>query len=366
MKLESVPTPAIVIDADVVERNLSRMAAYAKGHGLNVRPHTKTHKSAMLARSQLEHGATGLTVAKVGEAQVMSTVRPDVDLLMAYPAVDARRCSLLGELAQQGRTIRVAIDSTIAADALADAARRAETTIGILVDLDVGLHRTGVQSPQASLELAQHVSGQHGLRLDGIMIYPGHIGSKPSDQIPALRAVDALVCETVSLWQKHGLASPIVSGGSTPTAFQSHHVAHLTEIRPGTYVFNDMNSVAGGFCTMDDCAARIVCTVVSDAVPGQVVIDAGSKALSSDRRHDTPDAGFGHVVELPGAKITRLSEEHGQVDVRRCQRLPKVGQRITVIPNHICPCINLQEGMYWLEPDRSLLPIPVDARGCVV
>jgi D-serine deaminase-like pyridoxal phosphate-dependent protein len=184
--------------------------------------------------------------------------------------------------------------------------------------------------------------------------------------VPALRAVDAMVCETVSLWQTHGLAAPIVSGGSTPTAFQSHHITHLTEIRPGTYIFNDMNSVAGGFCGLDDCAARIVCTVVSDAVPGQVVIDAGSKTLSSDRRHDDPDAGFGHIVEFPDAKITRLSEEHGQVDVRRCDRAPKVAQRVTVIPNHICPCINLQSQVFWQEPDRPLLPIPVEARGCVV
>jgi D-serine deaminase-like pyridoxal phosphate-dependent protein len=363
---ESIPTPSIVIEARIVGQNLARMAAYAKERGLNVRPHTKTHKSVKLARMQLEQGAVGLTVAKAGEAQAMSAARPNVDLVMAYPAVDAGRCHMLARLAVEGHTIRVAIDSKVAADSLADAARASETTIGILVDLDVGLHRTGVQSPRASLELAQHVGRQRGLRLDGIMIYPGHIWSKSSDQVPALRAVDALVCEAVTLWQKHGLAAPIVSGGSTPTAFQSHHITHLTEIRPGTYIFNDMNSVAGGFCALDDCAARIVCTVISDAVPGQVVIDAGSKTLSSDRRHDSPDAGFGHIVEFPDARITRLSEEHGQVDVRHCDRAPNVGQRVTVIPNHICPCINLQTQVFWHEPDRTPLPIPVDARGCVV
>jgi D-serine deaminase-like pyridoxal phosphate-dependent protein len=364
--VESIPRPAIAIDAQVVLRNLARMAEYAKSHALNVRPHTKTHKSAMLARMQLDHGAAGLTVAKAGEAQVMSAVRPDVDLLLAYPVVDQHRCQMLAALAAEGQTIRIAIDSTIAADALGLAASSAGATIGILVDLDVGLHRTGVQSPQASLALAQHVTRQRGLRLDGIMIYPGHIWSRPSDQVPALRAVDAIVCEAVSLWQKHGLAAPIVSGGSTPTALQSHHITHLTEIRPGTYVFNDMNSVAGGFCTLEDCAARVISTVVSDAAPGQVVIDAGSKTLSSDRRHDDPDAGHGYIVEFPQAKIAKLSEEHAQVDVRSCDRAPKVGQRLTVIPNHICPCINLQDQVYWLEPDQPPREIRINARGCVV
>ena len=362
----TIPTPAIVIDAAIVERNLARMAAYTREHGLKLRPHTKTHKSAMLAGLQLDAGASGLTVAKAGEAQVMSRVRPDVDLLMAYPAVDARRCALLAELAMHGSTIRVAVDSTVAAGALADSARRCETTIGILVDLDVGLHRTGVQSPKAALELAQHIAGQRGLRLDGIMIYPGHIWAEPDDQVLALRAIDAVVCETIALWQKNGFAAPIISGGSTPTAFQSHHITHLTEIRPGTYIFNDMNCVSGGYCSLDDCAARIICTVVSDAVPGQVVIDAGSKTLTSDRRHDSPEAGFGHMVEFPDAKIARLTEEHGQVDVRNCDRPPKLGQRVTIIPNHICPCINLQNHVYWHEPDQQPRPLPVDARGCVV
>jgi len=283
-------------------------------------------------------------------------------LLMAYPPIDAARCETISGIARSGRTIRVAIDSTLAADLLA----QATSTIGVLIDLDVGLHRTGVQSPRAALELAQHVARQPKLRLDGIMFYPGHVWQKSSEQPAAMRAVNALLAETIDLWTRSGLRAGIVSGGSTPSALQSHEIKHATEIRPGTYIFNDMNTVAGGWCTLPDCAARIVATVISDAVPGQIVIDAGSKALTSDRRHDDPtNAGFGHIVEYPQAKITRLNEEHGQVDIRNCDRAPKIGERVSIIPNHICPCVNLQDRMWWIEPGEQPRAMNIDARGKV-
>ena len=360
---DPIPTPALVIDAKVVARNLRRMADYVKAHGLNLRPHTKTHKSVLLGRRQLELGAVGLTVAKVGEAKVMAEASDDV--LMAYPAVDPARCAELAALAR-GRTVRVGLDSTTAADALAAAARSAGATVGVLVDLDVGHHRTGVQSPEAALALAQHVDRQPGLRLDGVMFFPGHVWPEPDEQGASLGPIDDLLGEVLGLWAEHGLNASIVSGGSTPTAYQSHHMKRLTEIRPGTYVFNDMNCVTGGYATLDDCAARVVCTVVSDAVPGQVVVDAGTKTLTSDRCHPAPDSGHGHVVEYPAAKVTKLSEEHGQVDVTACGgRRPKVGERVTIIPNHICPCVNLQDRLYWLEGGEPPHPMNVDARGKV-
>ena len=139
----------------------------------------------------------------------------------------------------------------------------------------------------------------------------------------------------------------------------------MTEFRPGTYVYNDMNGVRGGSATFDDCAARVVATVISTAVPGQVVIDAGTKTLTSDRCGPAPDTGHGHVVEYPAAKIAKLSEEHGQVDVSACGRPPKVGDRVNVIPNHICPCVNLQDHVWWQEPGEKPRKIPVDARGKV-
>jgi D-serine deaminase-like pyridoxal phosphate-dependent protein len=357
-----LPTPAILIDAPTVRRNVRRLADYAKEHNLKLRPHTKTHKSTLLARVQLDHGAAGLTVAKVGEARVMARVTDD--LLLAYPAVDMGRCAAVADLARE-RTVRVAVDSVEAADALSASARRAESTIAILIDLDVGLHRTGVQSPREALELAQHVSSAKSLRLDGLFFYPGQIKGPSSEQRQQLETVDALLQETIHLWRRHGLQAAIVSGGSTPTAYQSHFVPHMTEFRPGTYVFQDMNGVRGGYATLEDCAARVIATVVSTAVPGQFVIDAGSKTLTSDRCSPAPDSGFGHVVEYPGAKIAKLTEEHGQVSADRGERMPKVGERVTVIPNHICPCINLHDQVWWREEGETPRPIPVDARGKV-
>ncbi len=353
-------TPALVLDGVILAQNIGRLAAYGKRFSLGVRPHTKTHKSLEMARRQLAAGAVGLTAAKVGEAVVMAQACDD--LLLAYPAVDPPRCERLAKLARE-KTVRVAVDSIEAIAALSDAARKAGSTIGILVDLDVGMHRTGVQSPGAALELAQDASKSASLRLDGLFIYPGHVWAPADQQGEPLGRVAELVQATLDLWKRSGLAASIVSGGSTPTAYQSHLIPQLTEIRPGTYIYNDMNTVAGGFCRIEDCAARIVCTVVSNAVPGKVVIDAGTKTLSSDRNIPNPESGHGYVVEYPLAKITRLSEEHGEIDITACDRAPAMGERVSVIPNHICPCVNLQDAVFYREPDGTLRSIRIDARG---
>jgi D-serine deaminase-like pyridoxal phosphate-dependent protein len=181
--------------------------------------------------------------------------------------------------------------------------------------------------------------------------------------VALLASIAAKLQEAIDLFDRHGLCRGIVSGGSTPTAFRSHLVPQCTEIRPGTYVFNDMNTVRGGFCRLDDCAATIVCTIVSDAVAGQVVLDGGTKTFTSDRCGPAPESGHGHILEYPEAMLGKLTEEHAQVDVSRCGRRPRVGERVTVIPNHICPCINLQDAVWWRENDGRLRRLPVDARG---
>ena len=323
--------------------------------------HTQRRTSCdSLARVQLESGAVGLAVAKVGEAEVISDAGQDV--LLAYPPIGPSRAARFANLAHD-RTMRAAVDSFLAVEEVAAAAGAAGTTVGLLVDIDVGLGRTGVQSPAAALTLAQAIDRAPHVRLDGIMVYPGHVWQAANNQEEPLRAIDELLAETLSLWSQHGLAAPIVSGGSTPTAYQSHLIRHLTEIRPGTYVFNDMNTVRGGYCSVGDCAAHVKATVISDAVPGQVVIDAGSKMLSSDHCVCDPNAGYGRILEYDVAKITRLSEEHGQVDVHECPAKPAVGERVTIIPNHICPCLNLQNAVWWSEPNETPVQVVVDARG---
>ncbi|HEY8749057.1 MAG TPA: alanine racemase [Tepidisphaeraceae bacterium] len=361
--MHDLPTPCILLDGPTVRRNVERLAKYTRDHKLALRPHTKTHKSIRLGKLQMEHGAVGLTVAKSGEAHVMAEAADDI--LMAYPPVHPGRCAELANLAHP-KTIRVGIDSAFAADALSTAARQAGSTIGILVDLDIGHHRTGVQTSAQALALAQQVSNAPGLRLDGIMFFPGQLSHGPPESYgPALAAIDARLAEVIDLWSKNGLECRIVSGGSTPAASQSHLLKRLTEIRPGTYIFNDMNSVHSHCATLNDCAARILATVVSTAVPGQIVLDAGSKTLTSDRCGPVPDSGHGFIVEYPQAKITKLSEEHAQVDVTQSDLAPKVGDRVHVIPNHICPCVNLQDTVYWQEPGEEPTPMQVDARGKV-
>jgi D-serine deaminase-like pyridoxal phosphate-dependent protein len=365
--LEDLATPCIVVSAPLVRKNLQRMADYARSHGIGLRPHTKTHKSTKLAAMQMELGAVGLTVAKVGEARIMAKAADD--LLLAYPTVDKTRSAAVAELARE-KTMRVGLDSTLAADVLNDAAARARSTVGVLIDFDAGNHRTGVQNAAEALSLAQHISQCKSLRLDGLMFYPGHLQILPADQAKGLTAIEAKINEIVDLWRRHGLEAKIISGGSTPTAMQSHQLRGVTEIRPGTYIYNDMSYVRCGCAAVEDCAARVLSTVVSATISGQIVLDAGSKTMSSDRSSYAPESGYGHLVGFPEAVVTKLSEEHAQVDVSRCPGPPKLGQRVELIPNHICPAINLQDGLWWFSegfeqkapPER----LPIEARGQII
>lgn len=357
--IESIPTPAVVIDEQISLRNVRKLADYAAKHNLTIRPHTKTHKSLRMARAQLAAGAAGLTVAKVGEAEVM--IEAGSDILIAYPALDAARTGRIAQLAK-GRTVRLAVDSALAAEALGAAARSADVTLGILVDVDTGFHRTGVQSPEAALTLAQLVDRTGGLRLDGLFTFPGHLRGPGGVDAAQLPLVQQRLADSIALLKQHGLATTVVSGGSTPSAYHSHLVPAYTEIRPGTYIYNDMNTVYADACSLDEVAAKVVCTVISDAVSDKVVLDAGTKTLTSDRNGPRPDSGHGYIVQYPDAKIVRLSEEHGEVDVSRCQRRPRLGERVEVIPNHICPCVNLHDAV-WLRSGGELHRMPVDARG---
>jgi D-serine deaminase-like pyridoxal phosphate-dependent protein len=358
--IDELPTPSLVLDGPTVRRNIERVAAYTKQHGLKFRPHTKTHKSRFIAGLQMAAGAVGLTIAKAGEAEQMAEAADD--LLMAYPAVDAARCKRLAILARS-RTVRVAAENPVGVEALASAARAAGSTLGVLVELEVGMGRTGTATPAEALKLAQVITRQRGLRLDGLLCYPGQIWTPVKDFPTPLTTVSATLSATIELWRANGLEAKIVSGGTTPTVFHSHLVKEYTEIRPGTYVFNDMNTFRGGYCALEDCAARIICTVISDTVKNQIVLDGGTKTFTSDICIPARESGHGYLVEYPAARISALSEEHGQTDVSKCDRRPRVGERVTVIPNHICPCVNLQDSVWWREADGSLQKINVDARG---
>ncbi len=361
--IAQIPTPAMIIDMAVVEDNVRRMADYARQHNFRLRPHTKTHKLRFMAQLQLDHGAVGLTVAKVGEAHVMRGLCDD--LLIAYPALDPYRVKQIASLARE-RIVRVAIDSIQAADALAQAARSEGTTLGILVELDVGFRRTGVQTADQSLAIAQHVDRTEHLRLDGLCFYPGHVKGRADEVTADMARIEAFLQEVIATWGRSGLKPTIVSGGSTPSAPYSHHIPSQTEIRPGTYIFNDVNTLACGVCTEAQCAATIVATVVSNAVPGKVVVDAGSKSLTREYHNANPAfEGHGRVIGLPEARIVRLSEEHGEIDITHCDRQPALGERLHIIPVHVCPSVNLHATVWLKHSDTHYEPVSIDARGLV-
>ena len=360
MHVSEIDTPALVVDLDIMERNLARVAIYAKEHGIRLRPHTKTHKSTRIGRRQLESGAAGLTVAKVSEAEVMLGAQP-ADMLVAFPVVGRPKLDRLMEVARKTH-VTVALDSMEAAQPLSAAARAAGVEIGVLAEIDAGLGRVGV-APGEALALAQAIRKLPGLAFDGITFYPGHIKLMDAEGQAAMQAVGQLLAGLVSEFQRAGVPVKIVSGGSTPTLFHSHSLSDLTEIRPGTYVFNDLNTVRSGGCAMEDCAASILATVVSTARPGQMIVDGGSKTFSSDRPVNGPDVTFGQVAEAPGARFHKMNEEHGFIDISRAERKFAVGDRVHIVPNHICVAVNLHQQVYGIRGDQVEEVWQVEGRG---
>ncbi|MES1261100.1 MAG: alanine racemase [Acidobacteriota bacterium] len=355
-RIGDLDTPALLIDLDIMERNLRRVADYAAAHNLRLRPHTKTHKSIFLARKQLAAGAAGLTVAKTGEAEVMLGAEPR-DLLVAYPVIGEAKVRRLGSLAGITR-ITVAIDSLFGARQLSQAAEAAGVRFGILVETEVGLGRVGV-APGDALELSRAVSQLPNLDWRGITFYPGHIKDQDEDKIAELSDKTGRLTDEFA---RAGLRPEIVSGGSTPLLYHSHEIAGLNEIRPGTYIFNDLNTVASGACTLDDCAASVLTTVVSTAQPGRMIVDGGSKTFSSDRL-SSGGPGHGRVMEAPGALFHKMNEEHGFVDLARAERTFQIGEKVRIIPNHVCVAVNLHEYVYGVRKGAVEEVWNVEARG---
>ena len=357
MHIDELDTPALLIDLGIMERNLALVAAYAKTHGLRLRPHTKTHKIPALAAMQLAMGAAGLTVAKPGEAEVM-LASGTPDMLIAFPVIGAGKLRRLMEVARRTR-VTVSLDSLFAAGELSAAAASAGLEVGVRVEMDAGLRRVGVVPGPDVVALARQIDRLPGLRFEGIAFYPGHI--RGEDQ-QALGELSQVLDGVIGMLRDSRLAPKIVSGGSTPTLYHSHLITGMNEIRPGTYIFNDLNTVLSGACKLDDCAASILATVISTAVAGQAVIDGGSKTFSSDR----PVAGelrFGHVAEAPDAVFTKMNEEHGYVNTQACATPPRIGDRVRVIPNHVCVAMNLHETVYGIRGERVEQMWRVEGRG---
>src|SRR5437867_2376785 len=361
MHVSDLDTPALLIDLDIFERNLCRVAEYAKANDLRLRPHTKTHKVPAVGKRQLDSGAVGLTVAKVGEAEVMlGSGTPD--LLVAYPVIGRSKLERLTEVAKKTK-VTVALDSAFAARQLSEAARRAQINVGVLAEVDVGLGRVGVSPGGELLQLAQDIERLPGLTFEGIAFYPGHIKVLGDAGVKALQHLGRLIQAMLDDFRRAGIAVRIVSGGSTPTLFHSHQLMGLNEIRPGTYVYNDLNTVCSGACTVDECAVAILVTVVSTARKGQIIVDGGSKTFSSDPLVGSAERTFGRVVEAPESVFFNVNEEHGFVDFRGAGRTFAVGDRVCIIPNHVCPAVNLHERVYGVRNGEVEQVWLVEGRG---
>jgi D-serine deaminase-like pyridoxal phosphate-dependent protein len=360
MHISELDTPALLIDLDRLEANLRRVADYCALHRLRLRPHTKTHKSPVIGRMQLDRGAAGLTVAKVGEAEVMLAANPP-ELLVAYPVVGEQKLRRLINVARKTQ-VTVALDSLEAAQGLSGAACSAGLTVGVLVEANLGMDRCGLEPGEGLVSFAAAVSGLPGLRLEGVEFYSGHVRLNTPEGPGQFEEVRRKAAQIREDFQRAGIEAKIISGGSTPTLFHSHEIDAINEIRPGTYVFYDVMQVKAGACAWEDCAATVLTTVVSTPRQGFALIDGGSKTFTSDRLPGG-EPGFGRVVDSPEALFYNMNEEHGYLDLRPSGRTCRVGDRLRIIPNHVCVAVNMHEKMYGIRGEQVVEVWPVEGRG---
>jgi D-serine deaminase-like pyridoxal phosphate-dependent protein len=359
-------TPEIVIDLDVVRANIARTQAMADEAGVTVRPHIKTHKMPAIARMQVEAGAVGVQVAKLGEAEVMADGGIE-DILVGYPIVGEAKRSRLADLATRA-SISATLDSDTVAEGISRVAAERGLTIRVLIELDTGLRRLGVAPGDEAVDLAERVAALPGLELTGVFTHEGHVYGQGRDAAErerlTLEACSAAV-ETALEIRRLGIDAPVVSVGSAGTFRFAIHCPGVTEVRPGTYVFNDRSQLAQGAAGGEDVAAFIVTTVVGRPTADRVVVDAGSKVLASDRMLvPDPPLSFGAVWGHDDWLVARLSEEHGVIEVPPDAEV-RIGDRVAIVPNHVCPTINLASFVTVVEGGDVVDRCPVAARGMV-
>ncbi|WP_432989169.1 alanine racemase [Dactylosporangium sp. CA-233914] len=344
-------TPYLAVDIDVLERNLSAMASTAAGCGAVLRPHAKAHKCVEIARRQLAHGAAGLTVATVSEAEVFAAAGCG-DLFIAYPVwASPARADRLRDLAGRA-ALRVGVDSAEAAALLAAAVPGLE----VLVEIDCGHHRSGVLPAGAAGVAA--AATRAGLRVAGVFTFPGH-GYGPGRREPAAADEAAALHEAAAGLTAAGFDATVRSGGSTPTAPVTAPGA-LTELRPGVYALGDAQQVELGTCAWAGVALTATSTVVSSS-GRRVILDAGSKVLGADQPPWV--TGAGRLPDHPDARLTALSEHHATAVFADDAAVPPLGARVRVAPNHVCAAVNLADELVVLTGGRETDRWPVAARG---
>jgi D-serine deaminase-like pyridoxal phosphate-dependent protein len=350
-RIEDLDTPAVTVFLDRLEDNITRIQGMISSHGLLNRPHIKTHKIPAIGKLQMKAGAIGLTCQKLGEAQVFIDAGVCEDLLLTYNIIGEQKTDRLMELAARVKRLAVVADNETVLRGLSEAGRRHGRDVQLLIECDTGFGRNGVQTPQAALELALLAVKLPRIAFEGLMVFPN---TAPHTL--------QFFAEAVKLFGKSGIPLPVLSGGGTPALNQLGDYPMMTEHRAGTYVYNDVMMVQSGVATWDNCAMHVRATVVSCPTADRAIIDSGSKVLTSDHYYVEH---YGRLVEYPGAYIANLSEEHAVLDFSQCRSRPKVGEVVSVIPNHCCSVSNMNDEIHGVRNGLVEVIWPVAARGKV-
>ncbi len=361
MLKQDIDTPAVLISLERMQANIQHMQAEMDALGVKLRPHVKTHKIPAIAHMQIEAGAVGITVAKLGEAEVMAEAGID-DIFVAYEIVGERKLERLLAVAAKAR-ISVAVDSLDVALPLSQAFENRGSSCEVLIEVDTGLGRCGVPPGEPLCELAAQIAPLPGLKLIGIFTHEGFLHRARSLEELKERAaqVGETMVEAARALREGYFDIEVVSVGATPARAYTAAVPGITENRPGTYVFNDRAQLGLGSASPEDCALTVLATVISRPAPDRAVIDAGRKILSSDR--DEFLEGYGEVVGRPDLLLEWMNEEHGIIKLKAPGPDPKVGELLEVIPNHVCMVMNMVDQVYVLQDERVVDTWTVAARG---
>jgi len=355
MRVDELDTPTLIVDLDILERNIARMAEFFAGRRAALRPHIKSHKIPAIAHMQLKAGAIGITCAKVGEAEVMveAGIR---DILIANQVVGRVKIDRLTDLARRADVMVVVDDARNVAD-LSQMASVKGVTLRVLVEVDIGMRRCGIPPGDPVLDVARRVAASPGLRLTGLMGYEGHLVLIPDPEERRRKVLAALepLADTVDLLRRHGLAPEVVSGGATGSydVTGSHPV--MTEIQAGSYVF--MDATYGAVRPEFDISLTVLSTIISRPSADYFVTDAGLKAL-------TKDFGWPELVGVPGTGVRYLSEEHGVIDLADPEAVHlRPGDKVRFIPSHCCTTVNLYDRLYAVRKGVVETIWPIAARG---
>ena len=359
--IEDLPTPAVLVDLDVLEKNIARQAGRAREAGVRLRPHAKTHKCPEIARMQLAAGAAGISLAKASEAEVFAEAGFD-DIFIAYPVAGLGKAERLLALSDRLR-LAAGTDSVEGARQLSGPFQAAGRRLDVLLKIDVGYHRVGVL-PENALEVARRVAELPGLRLRGVFTHAGHVYQAETPEAVAHigKLEGEILFSCAEALRRSGLSIDEVSVGSTPSARHAMRVAGVTECRPGNYVFHDGSQAALGTCDPEDCAMTILATVVSVPARDRVCLDAGSKTLSQDMLR--PRANGHGLILGTSSRLQSLSEEHGVARVEEGDSF-RVGDRVRILPNHACVVSNLHDRLYGVRAGRVETEFRIAARGRV-